>query len=243
MTRILADLPDDDLQMARRSAPPSRASRARRCCARRCRATWRSRAIEGSAGSSRISACGIVTASRSIEWLRSRRRHGRGRGTTITRRCERIPDLFDAEDDRSAIIWHDRGKPSRSGATPRERLQFDTNIVIDALARSSDRRWAEIAARRRAPWISRMAWIEVLSKACRTASARDRGISAPVRRSTKSTTRSRVARPRIRRERRALKSPDAIILASAQMRGRILVTRNTKDFPASMPGIRIPYTF
>jgi len=39
-----------------------------------------------------------------------------------------------------------------------------------------------------------------------------------------------------------LRSPDAIILASAQIRGRVLVTRNIKDFPAAMPGIRIPYT-
>jgi predicted nucleic acid-binding protein len=35
---------------------------------------------------------------------------------------------------------------------------------------------------------------------------------------------------------------DAIILASALTRGRVLITRNTKDFPAEMPGIRIPYT-
>src|SRR3546814_2328954 len=39
----------------------------------------------------------------------------------------------------------------------------------------------------------------------------------------------------LRRERPRLKSPDAIILATAQIRGRVLVTRNTKDFPASMP--------
>ncbi len=45
----------------------------------------------------------------------------------------------------------------------------------------------------------------------------------------------------LRRERPRLKAPDAIILASAQMRGRILVTRNIKDFPANMPGIRVPY--
>ncbi|MGJ3629611.1 PIN domain-containing protein [Sphingomonas sp. MMS24-JH45] len=45
----------------------------------------------------------------------------------------------------------------------------------------------------------------------------------------------------LRRERPQLKSPDAIILATAQTRGRILVTRNTKDFPAGMPGIRVPY--
>jgi predicted nucleic acid-binding protein len=46
----------------------------------------------------------------------------------------------------------------------------------------------------------------------------------------------------LRRERPRLKSPDAIILATAQIRGRVLVTRNTKDFPAEMPGIRVPYT-
>ena len=33
-----------------------------------------------------------------------------------------------------------------------------------------------------------------------------------------------------------------IVLATAQISGRILVTRNIKVFPASMPGIRIPYT-
>ena len=38
-----------------------------------------------------------------------------------------------------------------------------------------------------------------------------------------------------------LKSPDAIILATAQIRGRTLVTRNSKDFQADMPGIRVPY--
>ena len=45
----------------------------------------------------------------------------------------------------------------------------------------------------------------------------------------------------LRRERPRLKSPDAIILATAQIRGRVLITRNTKDFPAAMPGIRVPY--
>jgi hypothetical protein len=45
----------------------------------------------------------------------------------------------------------------------------------------------------------------------------------------------------LRRDRPRLKSPDAIILATAQTRGRVLITRNTKDFPANMPGIRVPY--
>jgi predicted nucleic acid-binding protein len=45
----------------------------------------------------------------------------------------------------------------------------------------------------------------------------------------------------LRHQRKSLKSPDAVILASAQVTGRILVTRNTKDFPAEMPGVRVPY--
>ncbi len=37
-----------------------------------------------------------------------------------------------------------------------------------------------------------------------------------------------------------LKVPDASILATAQVSERILVTRNTKDFPADDPGIQVP---
>jgi predicted nucleic acid-binding protein len=44
----------------------------------------------------------------------------------------------------------------------------------------------------------------------------------------------------IRRERR-LKLPDAIIYATARVHGLTLVTRNTKDFSAADPGIRVPY--
>jgi predicted nucleic acid-binding protein len=38
-----------------------------------------------------------------------------------------------------------------------------------------------------------------------------------------------------------IKLPDAIIQATAEMDGRVLVTRNTRDF-SSAPGIQIPYT-
>ena len=38
-----------------------------------------------------------------------------------------------------------------------------------------------------------------------------------------------------------LKLPDAIIWATAQHEGCLLVTRNTKDFKPQTPGIRIPY--
>jgi predicted nucleic acid-binding protein len=44
------------------------------------------------------------------------------------------------------------------------------------------------------------------------------------------------------RKRLGLKLPDAIILASADCEGCILVTRNSKDFSESDPRIRFPYT-
>jgi predicted nucleic acid-binding protein len=39
-----------------------------------------------------------------------------------------------------------------------------------------------------------------------------------------------------------LKLPDAIVLATAEVEGCILVTRNTRDFPANDPRVRFPYT-
>ena len=46
---------------------------------------------------------------------------------------------------------------------------------------------------------------------------------------------------RVRRERR-LKLPDAMIWATARVYALTLVTRNTKDFPANDPFVRVPYT-
>lgn len=119
---------------------------------------------------------------------------------------------------------------------------LDANILVDALlehepAHRELRRIAETGARM---WISRMAWIEALSK----------GNDAVVRDTLLFLGRfgldeideeisQRAAA--LRRDRPRLRSPDAIILATAQIRGRVLVTRNTKDFPAQMPGIRVPY--
>jgi predicted nucleic acid-binding protein len=119
---------------------------------------------------------------------------------------------------------------------------FDANIVIDALAgyplaRTEIERAVGLSSR---PWISRMAWIEVLSK----------GSEIMMRDALEFLSRfgldeideeiSRRAAS-LRRERPRLKSPDAIILATAQIRGRVLITRNIKDFPAQMPGVRVPY--
>lgn len=121
-------------------------------------------------------------------------------------------------------------------------FSFDANIVIDALvgidaAQLELRRATSGGAR---AWISRMVWIEVMSKG-----------DGPDLRETEyflsgfaideidKEISGRAAA--LRRERPRLRSPDAIILATAMVRGRVLITRNTKDFPATTPGIRVPY--
>ena len=38
-----------------------------------------------------------------------------------------------------------------------------------------------------------------------------------------------------------IKLPDAIIWATAQTKAMLLVTRNTKDFAADDPSVRLPY--
>ena len=120
---------------------------------------------------------------------------------------------------------------------------LDANILIDTLLEHDPARQelARIASRGARMWVSRVAWIEVLSK----------GDDAVVRDALRFLAQFGLDEiddeisfraAALRRERPRLKSPDAIILATAQIRGRVLVTRNTKDFPAEMPGIRVPYT-
>lgn len=123
-------------------------------------------------------------------------------------------------------------------------LTFDANIIIDAL---SDFEPAKVEIQRAydfAPraWISRMVWIEVLSK----------GSELVVERAKLFMTSFAIDEidgdiavhaAALRRERPKLRSPDAIILASAQVHRRVLVTRNTKDFPPGTPGVRVPYSF
>ncbi len=119
---------------------------------------------------------------------------------------------------------------------------LDANILIDSLldhdpARREITRIAESGARM---WISRMAWIEVLSKV-NDAVVRDAVLFLSRFGLDEIDDEISHRAAALRRERQRLKSPDAIILATAQIRGRVLITRNTKDFPAEMPGIRIPY--
>ena len=119
---------------------------------------------------------------------------------------------------------------------------LDANILVDALlghlpAHAELRRIIDSGS---VMWISRMAWIEALSKGSEGVAREARLFLERFRMDEiDEEIASRAAA--LRRDRPRLKSPDAIILATAQLRGRILVTRNTRDFPAGMPGIRVPY--
>ena len=43
------------------------------------------------------------------------------------------------------------------------------------------------------------------------------------------------------RRKQKMRLPDAIIWASAKRESALLDSRNTKDFPADLPGVRAPY--
>ena len=119
---------------------------------------------------------------------------------------------------------------------------FDSNIIIDTL-RGFPQARAELerAAQLGRVWVSRMVWIEVMSKGEGEGLLRAKALLSGF--SIDELDEDIAGRAAaLRRERPRLKSPDAIILAAALVHGRILITRNTKDFPAEMPGVRVPYT-
>lgn len=120
---------------------------------------------------------------------------------------------------------------------------LDANILIDALLEHEPayREISRIAASGARMWISRMAWIEALSKGNDAAVREAQHFLSSFGMDEIDEEISERASA-LRRQRPRLKSPDAIILATAMARGRVLITRNTKDFPAEMPGIRVPYT-
>ncbi len=115
---------------------------------------------------------------------------------------------------------------------------FDTNILIDWLNRKPEAK-AELARYNRHR-ISRVVWTEVLAGEPLEKREVIQQLISPFEvveidariASTAADIRYRVH----------MKLMDAYILATAQVNGAILITRNTKDFPAAMPGIRVPYT-
>ncbi len=116
---------------------------------------------------------------------------------------------------------------------------FDTNVLVDYLRGIDDAR-LEIE-RYRERTISLVTWMEVLVGAAdddEEASLRSFLASFEVAEVDRRTAAEAV---RLRRSRR-VRLPDAIVWATARVRQAVLVTRNTKDFPADDPGVRVPYS-
>ena len=115
---------------------------------------------------------------------------------------------------------------------------FDTNILIDYL-KGIDAAEGELG-RHPQRLISRVTWIEVQGGVRNDEEAdvaemflRD----FEVIELTRAISREAVEIRRVTR----IRLPDAVIWATARRESALLVTRNTKDFPADEPGIRIPY--
>lgn len=115
---------------------------------------------------------------------------------------------------------------------------FDTNIVVDWLRERPQAR--QELRRYQRHRISRITWTEVL--AAEPVETREvvRDLIAPFE-VVEVDGRIAAAAADLR-SRTRMKLLDALILATAQVHGVILVTRNTRDFPAALPGIRVPYT-
>lgn len=115
---------------------------------------------------------------------------------------------------------------------------FDTNVIVDWLRRRPEAR-AEIARYPRHN-LSRIVWTEVMAgevlegrQQVQDALSHFQVVELDQRIATAAAD---------LRCRTGMKLLDAYVLATAQVNGAILITRNTKDFPAEMPGIRVPYT-
>ncbi len=115
---------------------------------------------------------------------------------------------------------------------------FDSNILIDWL---NDVPQASVElARYKRNRISRIVWTEILAAESLETRSIIRDLMAPFE-VVEIDARIAMTAADIR-HRTKMKLMDAYILATAQVNGAILITRNTKDFPVEMPGIRVPYS-
>jgi predicted nucleic acid-binding protein len=115
---------------------------------------------------------------------------------------------------------------------------FDTGILADALRGHGPAEAELMACARR--YVSRISWIELMAQALPDDGDR---IERFLRHFNIVELSDEIGRRAalLLSERRAFPLASAIVLASAQLTGRILVTRNAQIFPANMLGIRIPY--
>jgi predicted nucleic acid-binding protein len=114
---------------------------------------------------------------------------------------------------------------------------FDTNILIDYLGGVGAAK--KEFARYEYKAISTITWMEVLVGTTTDDEAAIRawlGSFDVIALDTPIANRA----VEIRKQRR-IRLPDAIVWASAEVNSLLLVSRNTKDFPADEPGVRVPY--
>lgn len=117
------------------------------------------------------------------------------------------------------------------------RATFDTNILIDFLggiegARREFERFDERS-------ISVITWMEVMVGATGDDTAAVQAFLGSFR---VVPIDEPVAKEAVRlRQAHRIRLPDAVIWATARTERALLVTRNTKDFPADDVGIRVPY--
>ena len=114
---------------------------------------------------------------------------------------------------------------------------FDTNILIDYL-NGIDAAATELQ-RYRDRAISLITWMEVMVGTTEEEIPAVKGLLSQFELVPISLDIASAAVPL--RQILGLNLPDAIILASAQVGNRLLVTRDTKDFPPGFAGVRIPY--
>jgi predicted nucleic acid-binding protein len=114
---------------------------------------------------------------------------------------------------------------------------FDTNILIDYLGGVSAAK--KELARYEYKAISTITWMEVLVGTTPDDEAAIRGWLGSFEVIVLDTAIANRA-VEIRKHKR-IRLPDAIVWASAQVNSLLLVSRNTKDFPADEPGVRVPY--
>ena len=120
------------------------------------------------------------------------------------------------------------------------KVLFDTNILIDYLNGVPEA--AQEISRHREKAISLITWMEVMAGVTEQDGPLIKAFLSQFERLPIDSNVSAEA-VNIRRSRR-IKLPDAIILASARIHDRILITRNIKDFPAGVDAdVRMPYRY
>lgn len=131
------------------------------------------------------------------------------------------------------------GQSSQETVPELMRAVIDSDVLVDYLQGLSEA--AQELARHEELCISLVSWMEVMvgvstdpveAEACRQFLDSFRVLPVTMAVAERAV--------RLRRMHR-LKLPDAIIWASAQEVGGLLVTRNTRDFPTDEPGVRFPY--